>query len=149
VGRTPHGADLCGPCCGTAALDFTCRRCGLPGDLYADRCCARCVASDRLYALLGGEDGRPLARLQPLTTALLSTDRPHSVLDWLTSSPSAALLGRLAAQHAEITHELIDLLPQNPSTCHVRETLVATGVLPARQEDLARLQLWPDSCHWS
>lgn len=142
VGRTPEGEDLCGPCCGMDSLDFTCGRCGSPGEIHADGCCARCLLGDRLHHLLGGHDGTVPAQLRPLTAALAAADHPRSVLDWLASSPSAALLARLAAHPAQITHDLIDQLPQDQTTRHVRETLVATGVLPPRQENLARLQLW-------
>lgn len=48
----------------------------------------------------------------------------------------------LAASQAEITHELLDNLPQEPATRYVRELLVHAGILPTRQENLVQLELW-------
>ncbi|MFF1959830.1 hypothetical protein ACFVWX_22965 [Streptomyces sp. NPDC058220] len=64
------------------------------------------------------------------------------MIHWLQHSTSARLLATLAAEHTEITHQLLDGLTQDRNTCHVRETLVATGVLPRRQEILIHLKLW-------
>ncbi|MER7408098.1 hypothetical protein ABT373_37975 [Streptomyces sp. NPDC000070] len=61
---------------------------------------------------------------------------------WIRHSSSAKLLADLAAQQADITHELLDSLPQDATMHHIRETLVATGVLPRRHETLAQLELW-------
>jgi hypothetical protein len=61
---------------------------------------------------------------------------------WLRRSPSAHLLAALAASQAEITHELLDDLPQEPATRYVRELLVHTEILPTRQENLVQLELW-------
>ena len=140
VGRAPDGADLCGPCSGADELDFTCPRCNSPGQIHADGACARCVLTDRLHDALGG-GARP-SPLQPLIDAMSKADKPHSVLDWLASSPSAAMLGQLASNHSKITHDLIDALSPDATTRHVRQSLVATGILPPRNENLAGLQLW-------
>lgn len=37
---------------------------------------------------------------------------------------------------------MVDGLPQGAVTRYIREVLVSTGILPHRQETLARLQLW-------
>ncbi|MHA6763114.1 hypothetical protein [Streptacidiphilus sp. PAMC 29251] len=145
VGRAPAGGDLCGPCSGEDTLDFACRRCAFPGDIYKDGNCARCVLSDRVHDLLGHEDGAIPHQLSPLAERLIAAVKPKSVLGWLRRSPSARLLIDLAAQRAEITHELLDGLPQDPSTRYIREVLVAAKILPTRQENLARLELWLDS----
>ena len=123
-------------------LHFACRRCGFPGDIHTDGCCARCVAGDRLRVFLGGEHGTVPPQLRPLVDALAKAERPSSVILWLEHGTSAKLLADLAARPAQITHELLDGLPQDQATHHVRETLVAAGILPRRQENLARLELW-------
>jgi hypothetical protein len=138
VGRTPEGDDLCGPCCDRPDMDVSCRRCGYPGDIYADGCCTRCVATIRATDLLCRDN----ARLQPLVDALAAAPRPLSVITWLEHSASAKLLADLATQHAQITHELLDGLPQQPDLRHVRETLVTTGLLPPRHEVLAQVEIW-------
>lgn len=141
VGRGDEGGGTCGPCCGTD-IDFSCRRCGSPGDILGDGCCVGCVTSDRINDLLTGEDGQIVPALIPLAQALATAPRPRSVLEWLRRSPSARLLATLCAGHAEITHELLDDLPQDAATRHVRDLLVHTRILPPRQEYLNQLELW-------
>jgi hypothetical protein len=100
------------------------------------------VAIDRVHHLLAGEDGKIAAPLAPLAHALTTGPQPRSVLAWLRRSPSARLLAALAASPAEITHELLDDLPQDQAAWHVRDLLVHTHVLPKRQEYLDQLELW-------
>ncbi|MFJ4895601.1 hypothetical protein ACIP5U_37250 [Streptomyces sp. NPDC088788] len=52
------------------------------------------------------------------------------------------MLAGLAADQQEITHELLDDLPQDWRTHYIRELLVAAGALPKRAEQFARTQLW-------
>lgn len=141
VGRSDDGGGTCGPCCGTD-IDFSCRRCGTPGDILGDGWCVRCVTGDRVRNLLAGEDGQIVPALVPLGGALATAPRPRSVLAWLRRSPSARLLATLSAGQAEITHELLDDLPQDTATRHVRDLLVHTQVLPKRQEYFNQLELW-------
>ncbi|MEV4049619.1 hypothetical protein AB0J55_00370 [Amycolatopsis sp. NPDC049688] len=141
VGRSPDGAEVCGPCCGVD-IDFACRRCGHPGDLYAEGCCARCVMRDRVHDLLSQPDGILDPQLRPLAEALGAVEHPRSILNWLRKSPAATLLTTLAADQAEITHDRLDRLPQDRGTHHVRAMLVTTGILPERPEHLAQLTLW-------
>ncbi|UKY47807.1 hypothetical protein [Streptomyces inhibens] len=85
------------------------------------------------------------SQLAPLAEAL--TPNPYTVLDWLSTSRSAALLAELAelAEHrSDLTHDVLDALPQTRVTRHVRAVLVTTGVLPPRQERLAQMNLWLD-----
>ncbi|WP_245239986.1 DUF4158 domain-containing protein [Streptomyces erythrochromogenes] len=140
VGRTQDG-NICGPCSGTD-IDFACRRCGYPGDIYADGSCSRCVAKDRVRDLLSDEDGAVHPQLQPLAEQLGAAQSPTAVIAWTRRSDSARMLAGLAAQHQEITHDLLDGLPQEWRTLYVRELLVAAGILPKRQENFARLRLW-------
>ncbi|GAB3436425.1 hypothetical protein [Actinophytocola sediminis] len=143
VGRSDTGEDICGPCAGST-VDFTCRRCGQPGRLHTDSCCARCVVTHRVYGLLGGDDGTVAQQLQPLAQALTSAQNAYSVLNWLYYHPAAALLADLAAQPVEITHALLDGLPPTRSTLYVRDALIATGALPSRAEHLNLLESWAD-----
>ncbi|WP_258053321.1 hypothetical protein [Streptomyces sp. Ru72] len=100
------------------------------------------MTGDRVGNLLAGEDGQIVPALAPLAEALATAPRPRSVLAWLRRSPSARLLATLSAGHAEITHELLDDLPQDAATRHVRDLLVHTHVLPKRQEYFNQLELW-------
>jgi hypothetical protein len=144
VGRAPEGQDICGPCSGSR-VDFTCQRCGAPGRLHADGCCARCVVSDRVQNLLSDTNSNPVPQLRPLAAALTAADNPYSVLNWLYYNPAARLLADLASNHTAITHSLLDGLPPTQSTRYVRGVLVATGALPQRVEHLCRLEAWADT----
>lgn len=85
-----------------------------------------CVTSDRVNNLLTGEDGQIVPALTPLAQALATAPRSRSVLAWLRRSPSARLLATLSAGQAEITHELLDDLPQDTAMRHVRDTTISS-----------------------
>ncbi len=141
VGRSPGGADICGPCAGVD-IGFACGRCGQAGAIYADDGCTRCVAKDRVRDLLSDEDGALHPQLKPLWEQLAAAREPWSVLTWARRSDAAQLLARLAVQHREISHDLLDGLTQDRSTRYIRELLVSAGILPKRQENFAQLRLW-------
>lgn len=142
AGRTSGGGAACGPCTGRPELHATCARCGHPGDLYTAGLCARCVLVDRVGELLAPARGEAAGQLRPLAEALGAAPHPRSVLAWLRRHSAAALLADLAAEGEALTHEMLDRLPRMKATRNVRELLVGTGVLPARQENLARLEAW-------
>jgi hypothetical protein len=141
VGRTEDGQNICGPCSGTG-IDYTCPRCGNPGAIYADGACAHCVVKDRVRQLLSNEDGTVHPQLEPLAEQLSAANHPWSVLGWIRRSDAARMLAGFAARQQEITHELLDELPQDWRTFYIRELLVAAGALPQRAEHFARIQLW-------
>ncbi|MFC9758888.1 XRE family transcriptional regulator [Streptomyces sp. NPDC056921] len=142
VGRADDGGDLCGPCCDTD-ITFACNRCGTAGDIYTDGTCGRCIADDRVRDLLSQEDGFITPELQPLADALIAADHPVSVINWLRRPNSGArILAELVDQNTTITHASLDVLPQDGTTRYLRGLLRATGVLPARPENLARLEVW-------
>ncbi|MFG3133534.1 hypothetical protein ACGFZU_38295 [Streptomyces tendae] len=65
------------------------------------------------------------------------------MLTWLRTSSGPKILAELVSQSTEITHASLDALSQDyNSTHHFRKLLVATGVLPERNENLARLESW-------
>ncbi|MFJ3640589.1 hypothetical protein ACIPRD_12615 [Streptomyces sp. NPDC090108] len=141
AGRSPDGTDQCGPCSGVDSIDFRCRRCGYPGDIYTDKCCSRCVARDRVTHLLSGPDGTVPEQLQPLAEALGNAEDPWSVLAW-TRARGGRLLAQLAALGHEISHHTLDALPPSGAVHRVRAVLVSTGALPWRNENLASLTSW-------
>jgi hypothetical protein len=141
IGRDQND-DICGPCAGSD-LNFDCRRCGNPGHFHTEGNCARCIASDRVHAFLS-HDGTLAQQLHPLTEALAAAV-PWSVLSWLNRSSAATLLASLVARRTEISHELLDHLPQDSDTRYVREILVTAAILPRRQEHLAQLELWAEA----
>ncbi len=143
VAHNVIGAAVCGPCAGVD-LDPRCSACDRPGRHYAPGRCAHCVLDGRLRELLAGPDGRISPQLQPVRRALAATDRPRGVIHWITHSPNAELLARLAAAGEPLTHELLDALPPGRHEFYVRQLLVTTGVFAERHDDLERLPAWLD-----
>jgi hypothetical protein len=137
------GRRTCGPCAGVE-IDYTCRRCGQAGRIYADGICTRCVLTDQLQDLLQRPDGTIAPQLVPVRDALIAVEHPITILGWLRRSASARLLARLAAEDRPISHDLLDELPQANGLHHFRQVLVHTGVLPERVEYLERLTPWLD-----
>jgi hypothetical protein len=142
IGSDEQGRPVCGPCAGAPGLDYTCRECGRGGEIHSSRRCFRCVLADRTQTLLAGPGGEVSAQLLPLIEALTAVTNPATVVKWLGTSRSARLLGHLARTGDPITHELLDDLPQTQALHYVREVLVSSGVLPARNEHLERLAPW-------
>ncbi|MGW0336875.1 hypothetical protein ACWD0J_34415 [Streptomyces sp. NPDC003011] len=92
--------------------------------------------------LLTAEDGSIAQALAPVTTVLTEADNPYQVLAWLKRSPAAQLLGHLARQPGDLSHEALDALGPQAATAYVRGLLVTAGILPKRDENLALLTNW-------
>ena len=106
-----------------------CATCGWSRQIRSATC-ERCSMAARLVDLLGGGTGTVRPGLQPLYDALIGHERPATLLRWL------------AKAHVSADHAAFDALPAGKSTEHLRAMLVAVGVLPQRDEHLARLQRW-------
>lgn len=143
VAHDEDGASVCGPCVGVD-LDPRCSACGRPGRHYTPGKCAHCTLDDRLHDLLAGPDGEVSPQLRPIRQALAAAQHPRSLIHWITHSPNATLLARLAAAGEPLSHELLDALPPGRHEYYVRQLLVITGILPARHDDLERLPAWLD-----
>jgi hypothetical protein len=117
----------------------TCPGCGQTGRINAGRC-ARCTIGQRLRELLGSETGEIRPGLQALYHALVTAERPATVEAWLNKSAAPAILRELAGR--ELTHRALDELPGGKPAEHLRSVLVAIGTLPARDEQMSRLERW-------
>ncbi|HEX6681639.1 MAG TPA: hypothetical protein VF062_02545 [Candidatus Limnocylindrales bacterium] len=104
TGTNQHGEPICGPCAG--GRDYACITCSRPGDAYQNGHCARCVLRQRLTDSFGTPD----RQLATLTTVLLESDRPLSVLKWLNEAQSFQLLHSIATHTAALTHDHLDQL---------------------------------------
>jgi hypothetical protein len=102
--------------------------------------CPGCRLELRLRELLTGQDGDIYPPLNPLKDALTATDPPGTALRWLAKKPVAAVLADIAAGRRQLTHGELDRLEQTPVLAHLRSVLVATGTLPPRDEQIARLE---------
>ena len=142
IGLDPAGQRICGPCAGID-VDYRCAACGNNGFLILDRLCERCVAARRARQVLTGPDGVVAEILNPFLQALTDADSPGAILQWIRpDKPAAALLARLAAQPETLSHEILDGFDQTLALHRLRQSLVHTGVLPARVDYLERLVPW-------
>jgi len=120
----------------------TCPTCGQTARLHRSGPCTRCVVDRRLRELLTDDAGHVRPELQPLYRNLASTEQPGTVLRWLDKSTATAILGELGTGTRPLTHAALDELPASKPLTHLRAVLVATGALPPRDEQMARLERW-------
>jgi uncharacterized protein YidB (DUF937 family) len=133
-------APLCGACTRPDPEFWrTCPGCGQAGRIHAGRC-NRCTTRQRLRELLGDQAGGIRPGLQALYNALANAERPATVEAWLNKSTAPAILRQLTGK--QLTHHALDELPAGKPIEHLRSVLVAIGTLPARDEQLARLERW-------
>ena len=119
----------------------SCPDCARPGRRHVGRC-ARCTLDKRLRNLLGDEHGEIRAELLSLYRSLAAARCPGTVASWLDSSTTPAILRDIKTQTRPLTHETLDELPAGKPVEHLRSVLVATGALPPRDEQMARLERW-------
>lgn len=135
-------APLCGDCA-VPERDFwtTCTGCGTTGRLTAGAC-RRCRLHQQLREVLTGTNGQIRPDLQVLHDTLASIDRPATALNWLKNSTVRTALAELATGQRPVSHAALDELPPSKPLEHLRSVLVATDALPARDEQLARIERW-------
>jgi len=128
--------------CSGVKLNVDCVSCGDEAELYSGGRCQRCVLGATAQRLLTNPETGVLApRLQVIVDALTAMHRPNSGLTWIRQSHVQSVLGELA-RHPTLTHEVFDQLPAGRTTDYMRSLLVEHGVLPSRDERLARFQSW-------
>ncbi|WP_218022510.1 hypothetical protein [Nocardia amamiensis] len=145
--RPLRGGTLEQPLCATCTRPepgfwHSCADCGESGRIHNGRRCARCNRERRLRELLGDEHGQIRAGLQTLYRTLIQVERPNTVDAWLRSNGAPAILRVLNSGNRTLSHETLDELPQTKSLAHLRSVLVSIGVLPHRDEHMARLHRW-------
>ena len=146
-GRRPgDGAAICTTCAGFSQ-SFACARCGLEDKLHGGRLCTRCTFADRLAELLDDGTGQIRPELVPLAGSLLAMDHPLSGLTWLYNRKGRTgsaddLLRRLGRGEIELTHEAFHALQPWRAAAHLRELLMACGVLPAVDRQICSFERW-------
>jgi len=88
-----------------------------------------------------GMPGR-VRQLEPFLRALERSPNALTVLQRLHKPGHAVTLRELVSGELEVSHAALDGLNRGNSTEHLRAALVHAGVLPTRDELLARLQGW-------
>lgn len=136
--RNTDGRRVCSPCAGLEPLS-TCTTCGTEARLWNRGQCDACTLGRRLDALFAGAPADVAVQLAPLRTAL-SVDGSHrTTLEWLTRS--LGLIAQLFDGTVAVSHGALDAVDSRPGE-HLRHLLVTAGILPARNEPLARLERW-------
>ena len=134
-------ADTCAGCAGVP-VTCACTDCGIEDKLYERGRCSRCSLRRRTTELLAGPDGQVPARLAVVLEAICAARNPRSALNWLRRSHGAALLADLAAGKLPATHQALDADPRRRAADFLRHMLTAGGVLPPRDQELARTGQW-------
>lgn len=140
---TPPGSEAttCADCAGIP-VTHACGDCGLEDKLYDKGRCARCSLARRATELLSGPTGNVPAELTAVFEAICAARTPRSALNWLRNSTGAGILADLAAGQLAATHDALDNHQRRRSADYLRQMLIAGGVLPPRDEELARIEHW-------
>jgi hypothetical protein len=102
--------------------------------------CARCIVNARLDELMGPGAGALPPGLQALRRQIATAEHAITAMRWIAKPSIAPVLSGLAGGSIPLTHQALDQLPQRPALAHLRQTLVATGALPWRDEEMTRLE---------
>jgi hypothetical protein len=144
--RAGDQAAICSDCAGFTT-SFRCSRCTEEGKLHRGRLCTRCTLRDRLRELLSDDSGQIRPELAPLANSLLNAQRPASILTWLytrkgkTESPET-LMRALGRGQIALTHEAFHTLQPWRAAAHLRELLMACGILPGVDKQICLLERW-------
>ncbi len=134
-------ADTCASC---ARLPVTsaCTDCGIEDKMFEKHRCARCSLRRRAVMLLSDGTGNVPADLTAAAEAIAAAHTPKTALNWLRTGAGPGILADLAAGRLAVTHEALDQHPQPMAASYLRHMLTASGVLPPRDEELARTEQW-------
>lgn len=112
---------------------------------FGSRPCQRCAVDQALCSLLGSDPDNLPAQFVPFRDALVAVDRPDHARGWLAKPRVRQLLTTIGTEQRPVTHELLDELDGGKTLDYLRAVLVGSGVLPDRDETLARLERWVDA----
>jgi site-specific recombinase XerD len=140
---SPPGPDA-GTCASCAGLPVTsaCADCGTEDKMFEKHRCARCSLRRRTTMLLSAGTGDVPGHLIPVLDAITAARTPAAALNWLRTGAGSAILADLAAGRLAVTHQALDEHPRPRAASHLRHMLTAGGVLPPRDEELARTEQW-------
>ena len=116
-----------------------CPACSDPGHPAPGQC-ARCLISARLDELMGPDGGSLPPGLQVLRREIATAEHGITAMRWISKPSIAPVLSGLADGSIPLTHQALDQLSQRPALGYLRQTLVATGALPWRDEEMTRLE---------
>jgi hypothetical protein len=134
-------ASTCASCAGLPVTS-ACADCGTEDKMFEKHRCARCTLRRRATTLLSARTGHVPDALAAVLEAICAARTPAAALNWLRTGAGAAILADLAAGRLAATHEELDEHPRPQAASHLRHMLTAGGVLPPRDEELARAEQW-------
>jgi hypothetical protein len=140
-GRTGDGRACCTACAGGIG-DFTCTRCGNEGWNHYRGICGRCVLAERLAEHLDDGTGQIRPELAPFYDRVVSMSRPRAGILWLSKPHVPPILHALARSRVALTHAGLSTLAPLRSVVHVRDLLIASGVLPPVDRHLVLFEQW-------
>jgi hypothetical protein len=129
---------LCAGCTAPAAW-LSCPTCSDPDHPHPGQC-GRCLINSRLDEILGSDTGRLPPGLRTLRENIATAEHHITAMRWLTKPAIAPVLADLAAGRMALTHAAFDERGEGQALAHLRQTLVAVGALPERDEELVRLE---------
>ncbi|MBO0882841.1 MAG: hypothetical protein J2P17_21405 [Mycobacterium sp.] len=144
--RSLASDDICCPNCGSSDLK-TCPTCG--STVLSAFGCHGCRLNRRLDRLIRSGDAARADQLRPFLDALRRADKPLSSIEWLgRRTPGRVIFDDLLQGRLDVSHESLDEAAtlarpgsrRVTSVDYLRQMLVDTGVLPARDEHLHRLE---------
>lgn len=136
------GALRCADCAGQTGRGRRCTGCGAEDLTYAEGRCARCALAIRARRACSDPTGQLRTELAAVCDAIAAARQPYSALNWLERSASAALLAQISTGALSLTHEALDAAGAGHAGEFLRQMLVSADALPARDEALARLEVW-------
>jgi hypothetical protein len=141
-GRRNHTdpRPVCLTCAGIPG-NFICKTCRQEGEIYRAGECARCALRDDLCTILLHHPADPAA-MQTLIEVLCGVDRPESILTWKRNLQVLKLLGGITSGAIPLTHDGLTAAGSGRHVDHLRSMLEHHGLLPQRDEHLARFETW-------
>lgn len=124
--------------------NYTCRTCGQEGEIHRAGECARCALRDDLCKILLHNPADPVA-MQKLIDILCAVDRPESILSWKRNLQVLQLLNGIASGAIPLTHDGLNAAGPGRHVSHLRSILQHHGLVPERDEHLARFETWLDT----
>lgn len=137
-------AVFCADCAGIPdpMTGHACGDCGREDKLYEQRRCARCALRRRAAHTLAGDGGQIPDRYAAVFEAIAAARNPRTALNWLRDGAAAVVLAEVTTGRLPVSHDALDAHPHRRAADYLRRVLIAGGVLPERDEPLARTQQW-------
>ena len=132
---------MCIGCSGITEVLF-CHTCGADDDFRTLIQCRRCSLRNRLDRLFDDGTGRVNPELVSLVDALAAMEVPRGGLSWLSRRATSERIRTVATGQVPLSHDGLDTLAMSNGREHLRELLVAHGVLSVRDRYLAAHERW-------